>query len=338
VPIAPTTDLAVERPNLSELFVRARVCERTVLSPRIVRLALEPETNLVWRAGQFVNVRHPNGAVRSYSLASIAEQDYFLEIHVERIDGGVMSTWLAEEVAIGDELELQGPVGSCFYEVGTEDRNLLLVGTSSGLSPLLGIARDALRLGHRGEIHLFQGSREADGLYHADVLRGLAERHPRFHATQCVSGGAAPHGVETGRASDLAFARHTDLEGWSVFLCGRPEMVHDARVRAVRAGAARSAIHADPFESAIPFEPDDAAKIRAIAPDIELWSALRGGPGLVEILTDFYDRAYEDPRLAPFFGHVTKQRAIDKQYDFLRDLLSGNGSTSGCGRSTHTTG
>lgn len=60
-----------------------------------------------------------------------------------------------------------------------------------------------------------------------------------------------------------------------------------------------------------------------IAPNPELWAALGEGPGLLQILTDFYSRVFEDPRLAPFFVGTTQQRAIEKQYSFLRDVFSG---------------
>jgi truncated hemoglobin YjbI len=58
-------------------------------------------------------------------------------------------------------------------------------------------------------------------------------------------------------------------------------------------------------------------------PDPELWAALDDGRGLSAILRDFYDRVYEDPRLAPFFEGVTKRRAIEKQYSFLRQIFTG---------------
>ena len=60
-----------------------------------------------------------------------------------------------------------------------------------------------------------------------------------------------------------------------------------------------------------------------LAPDPEMWAALKEGRGLTEILTDFYTRVYADPRLAPFFEGVTRQRAIEKQYLFLRSIFTG---------------
>jgi len=58
-------------------------------------------------------------------------------------------------------------------------------------------------------------------------------------------------------------------------------------------------------------------------PDAELWQALEEGKLLTRILDDFYTRVYDDERLAPFFHGVTRQRAMEKQFLFMRQLFSG---------------
>lgn len=58
-------------------------------------------------------------------------------------------------------------------------------------------------------------------------------------------------------------------------------------------------------------------------PDPELWTALREGELLTEVLTDFYTRVYQDARLASFFEGVTRQRLIEKQFLFTRQILTG---------------
>ncbi len=60
-----------------------------------------------------------------------------------------------------------------------------------------------------------------------------------------------------------------------------------------------------------------------LAPDPEMWAALGQGVGLRQVLEDFYGRVYADPRLAPFFRHTTRERAIDKQFSFLREIFTG---------------
>ncbi len=61
-----------------------------------------------------------------------------------------------------------------------------------------------------------------------------------------------------------------------------------------------------------------------LACDPELWAALGNGPGLTEVLTDFYSRVFADERLAPFFEGVTQDWLVQKQYSFLRDILTGS--------------
>lgn len=62
---------------------------------------------------------------------------------------------------------------------------------------------------------------------------------------------------------------------------------------------------------------------KTVQPDPEMWQALQEGELLNRILDDFYGRVYEDERLAPFFEGVTRQRAIEKQFLFLRQLITG---------------
>jgi truncated hemoglobin YjbI len=64
-------------------------------------------------------------------------------------------------------------------------------------------------------------------------------------------------------------------------------------------------------------------RLSDLKPDPEMWAALDGGERLTAILQDFYERAYVDPRLSPFFEGVTRQRAIEKQYSFLRQIFTG---------------
>ncbi|MGZ3453764.1 MAG: FAD-binding oxidoreductase [Polyangiales bacterium] len=323
----PSGDLTVVRPDLSELFVRALVQQKVMLAPDVARLSLEPATNLTWKAGQYVNVRRAlaggNTLVRSYSISSIFEEDYYLELHVRRVEGGQMSGFLVDELAVGDEIELQGPVGDCFYDTEARDRPLLLIATGTGVAPLIGIARDALRNGHSAPIFLYHGARVREGLYLDAELRALASKHANFHYVPCLTRDRV-EGIARGRAPSIAFAEHGYVSGWKVHLCGDPEMVYDARTRAVAAGAARADVHADAFEPSSPFVPNDGKKLANLGADPELWQALREGAGLNEILHDFYDRVFEDPRLAPFFHKVSKRRAIEKQYEFLASIFSGS--------------
>lgn len=244
----PTAPLSVLSADAGDLYRPARVIAAEHLSPEVTRLFLEPKEPFDYHAGQFVNLRRADGLTRSYSLASVSGEDRLLELHVKRLPGGEMSHWIGESAAAGTEVALQGPNGASFYLPGRPDQPLLLIGTGTGLAPIMGIARAAISAGHRGPIRLYHGARARTGLYLHDALRLMKRTHDIFDYVGCISGGERARGCFSGRADDCAFADHPHLAGWRVFLCGNPPMVQAARMTAYLAGAALEDIHADPFE------------------------------------------------------------------------------------------
>jgi len=244
----PETDLDIAPPAHDGLFMPAEVVSLRDFSPEVRQLRLRSLERFDYRPGQFINLRGPGGLVRSYSLASLPESGPELELHVRRYDNGAMSGWIFDGLRPGERVEIQGPNGACFYLPGDAAQPLLLVGTGTGLSPLLGIVRDALARGHRGPIRLYHGSRTRWGLYMDGMLREMSGTHGNFTYAPCVSRDTQEDGLRRGRADDLAFADQASLGGWRVFLCGYPPMVLAAKKRAYLAGARLQDICADPFE------------------------------------------------------------------------------------------
>lgn len=68
---------------------------------------------------------------------------------------------------------------------------------------------------------------------------------------------------------------------------------------------------------------DKGARRGRLAPDPELWQALGGDKGLRRVIDEFYVRVFADDQLAPFFAGVRREFAADKQFSFLRSILTG---------------
>jgi CDP-4-dehydro-6-deoxyglucose reductase, E3 len=245
VTVAPS-DLSVQ--------VLAEVVKKESLGRDVVRLQLKPRAPFPFRAGQFVNITRPDGLTRSYSVASI-ESDAVVELHVRVVEGGRMSTWVRDSLGIGHELSMRGPTGDCLYVDGRPDSPLLLMGTGTGLAPLVGIARDALARKHRGSITLVHGGRAPEDLYLDVELRGMAKKHPNFRYLPTLSQSEPVPGTTSGRVDKVVSDQFKSLNGFRVFLCGSPPMVKDARALAYRLGASLDDIHADAFIAAPPPKP-----------------------------------------------------------------------------------
>src|ERR1700710_781450 len=106
-------------------------------------------------------------ASRSYSVAS-APGDPLLEFYVERLDDGEVSTYLADVVEPGDELELRGPIGGWFVWDGQTPA--LLVGGGTGVVPLVAMVRHARDLGRLDLLRVAVSARTLAELPYADEL------------------------------------------------------------------------------------------------------------------------------------------------------------------------
>ena len=95
-------------------------------------------------AGQHIDVRltAPDGyqAARSYSLAAPTDGDR-IEITVQRVREGEVSSYLADEARDGDTVEVRGPVGGWFVWSPGDSGPVLLVGGGSGVVPLMAMIR-----------------------------------------------------------------------------------------------------------------------------------------------------------------------------------------------------
>jgi ferredoxin-NADP reductase len=136
------------------------------------RLALaRPSDHL---AGQHYVIRltAPDGytASRSYSVASAPDGSPELEVTVERLEGGEVSTFLHDEVVPGDELEVRGPIGGWFVWNGVSPA--LLIGGGSGVVPLMAMLRLARRTGQSDIVRLVVSVRSPPDLYYRDELPG----------------------------------------------------------------------------------------------------------------------------------------------------------------------
>jgi ferredoxin-NADP reductase len=150
----------------------ARVVEIRPETPRATTFRLALPEPVAHRPGQHVVVRltAPDGytAQRSYSIASAPDGSDELELTVERLEGGEVSTFLHDEVVVGDLLEVGGPIGGWFVWDG--EAPAVLVGGGSGLVPLMAMLRHARRLGRSELVRLAVSVRSpADLLYAAEL-------------------------------------------------------------------------------------------------------------------------------------------------------------------------
>lgn len=226
-----TADLQVMVFDPQRDGVPARVCALDWVGD-VLRLRLKPARALRYQAGQHV-VLWLGTVARPYSLASLPGEDDFLEFHIDCQRPGAFCD-LARGLKIGDSLSLgEFRGGALHYDPDWQDRPLWLLAAGTGLAPLWGVAREALRQGHRAEIKVMHVARDDAGHYLQPALRQT-------------------HGIDTEYVLQehleeaLARLRPTSRQTIAL-LCGSPVSVERFARRLFIAGVPRNQVLADVF-------------------------------------------------------------------------------------------
>ena len=206
-------------------------------------------------AGQHVDLRltAPDGyqAERSYSIASAPAGDR-LELTVVPVPDGEVSPYLAREVAVGDQLELRGPVGGWFVWRPGKAETVFLVGGGSGLVPLMAMIRSREMTGDESPFKLLYSVRDPASVLYREELRRRARDDKGLDVTYAFTRQAPPgSGRPAGRIdAGLLLAAGGPASGRpAVYVCGPTGFVeaaanllvdlgHDARrIRTERFGS-----------------------------------------------------------------------------------------------------
>jgi ferredoxin-NADP reductase len=130
--------------------------------------------------GQHVDVRltAPDGysTQRSYSIASAWTGEGPVELTVQRIEDGEVSSYLTDVLAAGQPLELRGPVGGWFVWRPAQTAPVLLVAGGSGVVPLMAMIRARGAVRGRQPFRLIYSARTpADVCYASELARRVRD-------------------------------------------------------------------------------------------------------------------------------------------------------------------
>src|SRR5215510_15307449 len=131
-------------------------------------------------AGQHVDVRltasDGYSAVRSYSIASAPNPERRVELTVDRLPGGEVSPYLTQEIAVGDHLELRGPIGGWFVWRTQQTEPIQLVAGGSGIVLLMAMIRSRASAGSTAPFRLLYSVRDPGAVFYGDELQSSADQ------------------------------------------------------------------------------------------------------------------------------------------------------------------
>jgi ring-1,2-phenylacetyl-CoA epoxidase subunit PaaE len=209
---------------------------------------------------------------RSYSICS-GPDDGELRIAVKKVDGGAFSSWAADELKAGDQLDVMTPTGR-FGVAPAPDEARIYAGfaAGSGITPILSIVKGVLAREPRSRFFLFYGNRSTSGMLFREALEELKDRFmQRLSVFHVISGEEQDIPMLHGRLDgekvrvllrSLIPAASVD----HVFICGPTGMSEDIEATCRDIGIAEERIHVERFVSGLGGKPRAKTVVSETAP------------------------------------------------------------------------
>ncbi|MBS1129260.1 MAG: phenol 2-monooxygenase subunit [Proteobacteria bacterium] len=215
--------------NLPVKDYSGEVVRIETLTPTIKGIWLKLDRPMKFQAGQYVNLEVDalGGQTRAFSLANSPQTGDIVELNVRIVPGGQVTTWLHEQLAVGDRLKFTGPYGRFFVKKSANVPLIFMAG-GSGLSSPKSMIEDLLSEGCSLPITLVYGQRSRAELYYDAEFRELAAKYPNFNYVPSLSD--EPAGSDwsgsRGFVHEAAKAHFdNDFRGHKAYLCGPPAMI-----------------------------------------------------------------------------------------------------------------
>lgn len=214
--------------------------------------------------GQFLSIQVDiNGQKfrREYSLCSSPYVDSEHTIASKTIANGTVSTYLYNNLKEGDVIEVYPPQGKFFTELNaSNEREYLLVGGGSGITPLFSIIKSVLFAEPKSKVTLYYGSYDPESIIFKNELIDLSEKHKdRFKVFFTVNNGSEGWTGMNGmiNPNDLNSIIDSNLkqkDKSEYFICGPGEMMEMVKQNLTSANIPSDKIHIEYFTAPVHHE------------------------------------------------------------------------------------
>jgi NAD(P)H-flavin reductase/hemoglobin-like flavoprotein len=225
--------------------------ERRTMDVGIVQIRPQDQFDYVPGQSFAMEIPHRPRMWRYYSPANAPREDGTIELHIQLVPGGLVSTSMLRSLRAGDTVRMGAPIGDQLVHSDDGSRGILMVAGGTGLAPLRAILEQIDRgweaSGQAPHVQLFHGVRVPWSLYEHERLTALAQR-PWFDYTPVVSDDSSYRGTR-GLVGSIA-AQSAQRDGRRALVCGSGEMVQHTIGELTKAGTVREDIRFDEFATA----------------------------------------------------------------------------------------
>jgi len=191
---------------------------------------------------------------RSYSLCSSPVEDQW-KVAVKKINGGLFSAYVHENLKSGDVLDIMPPNGVFNTPISDQPKNYIVFAAGSGITPILSIIKTHLALEPSSKFQLFYLNRSVKSIIFKEEIEQLKNRYfgrlEIFHFLtkehrniELLNGRFTQEKLQTLTKSIIDVPSVDEC-----FICGPEQMIFLIRDELMAAGLSKDKIHFELFNT-----------------------------------------------------------------------------------------
>ena len=233
--------------KISKGFYSLKISKKEFLTPNMVQFSFDTsgiDSGFDYIPGQYVNLNvNINGKKerRSYSICS--GKDDPLAIAVKRVENGIVSNYLIDNLDVEQEIEISSPDGNFQYK--GNDKNVMAIAAGSGITPIVSIVKEVEA--QKGFCQLFFANKIEEEIAFKETIDKLNKTNTTYYLSR-----EEKEGFSHGRIDKESFTAEIKkdlslLKYDAYYLCGPAEMIRDLEDVLYMFGVSKDKIHHELF-------------------------------------------------------------------------------------------
>jgi ferredoxin-NADP reductase/pSer/pThr/pTyr-binding forkhead associated (FHA) protein len=282
MPIALVPPEQISRWTKGDLMVRCIAIIDETDDVKTFRFAADPPILFTYQPGQFMTLNleiNDKPVKRSYSISSTPSRPHTLEITVKRVPTpldvldvppGLVSNWLHDNLRVGSEIKVSGPLGkfTCF---ANPSEKLLFISAGSGITPMMSMSRWMMDTAADCDIVFFHCARSPRDIIYRQELELISSRQPKFRLAIAITrpeAGQAWYGFMGRLNEQMLYAIAPDFWQRTVYVCGPSPFMQGVKTMLEQIGFPMQNYYEESFGGAKKSKPQPSVPLQVVTEQV----------------------------------------------------------------------
>lgn len=176
--------------NLNKRDFKTQISKINYLSEDVMEITFKivESDRMCFTPGQFILIKISSEPMimRAYSVLDYNLKTNELSVAIKKVEGGKGTSIIFDTFKVGMEIDIMGPMGKDLI-VDKNEKDLVLVATGIGITPILCILKDLVKSNYDGKVTFLYGARTQSELFYLEDIKNIEKENDNVEFISVLS-------------------------------------------------------------------------------------------------------------------------------------------------------